>query len=112
MGCRRERFQADITMKNVLHELYDGELSRSDLTFERGTPYARAFESVTATEEALVSTLSKEQKGLLEAHLNAVESLNAIARREDFASGFQIGARIMAAILNGENGNTRHDSRC
>ena len=99
-------------MKNVLYELYDGELSRSDLSFERGTPYARAFESVTATEEALISTLSKEQKRLLKAHLNAVESLNAIARREDFASGFQMGARIMAAILDAGSGNTGHNSRC
>lgn len=96
-------------MKNVLYQLYDGELSRTDLLYEKGTPYARAFENVTATEAALIGTLTPDQRELLEAHCTAIENLNAIARREDFASGFQMGARIMAAILDSER-NDIHQS--
>lgn len=98
-------------MKNVLYELYDGELSRTDLMYEKDSPYARAFESVTATEADLIGALTQEQRKLLEAHCNALEHLNSIARREDFASGFQMGARIMAAILNSERNDIHHSSR-
>ena len=96
-------------MKNVLYELYDGELSRTDLLYEKGTPYARAFESVTATEADLIGALTQDQRELLEAHCTAIEQLNAIARREDFASGFQMGARIMAAILDSDRRDIHHD---
>lgn len=95
-------------MKNVLFELYDGELSRTDLSYEKDTPYARAFESVTATEADLIGALTQDQRALLEAHCTALENLNAIARREDFASGFQMGARIMAAILDSDGHDTHH----
>ena len=97
-------------MKNVLYQLYDGELSRTDLLYEKGTPYARAFENVTATEAALIGTLTQDQRELLEAHCTAIETLNAIARREDFASGFQMGARIMAAILDSERNDIHQSS--
>ena len=95
-------------MKNVLYQLYDGELSRTDLLYEKGTPYARAFESVTATEADLIGALTQDQRELLEAHCTALENLNAIARREDFASGFQMGARIMAAILDSDRHDIHH----
>ena len=98
-------------MKNVLFELYNGELSRTDLVYEKGSPYARAFESVTATEADLIKTLTQEQRTLLEAHCEALEKLNAIARREDFASGFQMGARIMAAILDDDRKSIHHSDR-
>ena len=95
-------------MKNVLYQLYDGELSRTDLLYEKDTPYGRAFESVTATEADLIGALTQDQRALLEAHCTALENLNAIARREDFASGFQMGARIMAAILDGDRHDIHH----
>ena len=95
-------------MKNVLYQLYDGELSRTDLLYDKGTPYARAFESVTATEADLIGALTQDQRELLEAHFTAIEKLNAIARREDFAAGFQMGARIMAAIMDSGERDIHH----
>lgn len=96
-------------MKNVLYQLYDGELSRTDLMYDKDTPYARAFESVTATEQELLNALTQDQKQLLKAHCRAIEALNAIARREDFASGFRMGARIMAAVMESDRHDIHHD---
>ena len=100
MGRRREESLTVMPMKNVLYELYDGDLSRTDLVYEKDTPYGRAFESVTAAEEELFSTLTEDQKKLMKAYCAAAGRINAIARRENFASGFVMGARIMAAILD------------
>ena len=54
-------------MKNVLHELYNGHLSRDSMTFEKGTPYARALDSMVNAENDLLTSLSEEQKKAFEA---------------------------------------------
>ena len=87
-------------MKNVLHELYNGHLSRDSMTFEKGTPYARALDSMVDAESDLLASLSKEQKKAFQLYSKALDDLYEIIRREEFAAGFQIGARIMMAVLD------------
>ena len=96
----------------MLYELYDGELSRTDLVYGKDTPYGRAFESVTAAEEKLISTLTEDERKLMMAYCAAAGQVNAIAHREDFASGFQMGARIMAAILDDGTHDIHHSDEC
>lgn len=87
-------------MKNVLHELYNGHLSRDSMTFEKGTPYARALDSMVDAESDLLASLSEEQKKAFQLYSKALDDFYEIIRREEFAAGFQIGARIMMAVLD------------
>ena len=87
-------------MKNVLHELYNGHLSRDSMTFEKGTPYARALDSMVDAESDLLASLSEEQKKAFQLYSKSLDDLYEIIRREEFVAGFQIGARIMMAVLD------------
>jgi len=48
-------------MKNVFYQLFDEDLSRVTLMFEKGTPYEDASNRLAAEEEKLLATLNAEQ---------------------------------------------------
>ena len=87
-------------MKNVFHQLFDEDLSRVSLVFEKGTPYEEAADRLVDEEEKLLATLNKEQEQLLRAYSRAETDLFDLARREDFAAGVKLGARLILAILD------------
>ena len=87
-------------MKNVFHQLFDEDLSRVSLVFEKGTPYEEAADRLVTEEEKLLATLNKEQEQLLRAYSRAETDLFDLARREDFAAGVKLGARLMLASLD------------
>lgn len=87
-------------MSNVLHELFDGKLSRDQMEYEKGQPYSRAYDAAVIAEEALLESLTEQQKNLFREFENAIDEAQSIIRREDFAAGFQTGARIMMAVLD------------
>ena len=87
-------------MRNVLHELFDGKLSRDQMEYEKDQPYSRAYGAAVIAEEALLETLSDKQKAMFREFENALDEAHSIIRREDYAAGFQIGARIMMAVLD------------
>ena len=94
-------------MKDILYRLYDGELSRTNLEFTRGTPYAEAFDRAVEAENALLTTLNDEQKQLLHSYFKANETLHGVARREDFAAGFRLGVQLMLAALDDDHASVR-----
>ena len=87
-------------MSNVLHELFDGKLSRDQMEYEKGQPYSRAYDAAVIAEEALLESLTEQQKNLFREFENAIDEAQSIIRREDFAAGFQTGAIIMMAVLD------------
>ena len=87
-------------MRNVLYQLFDEDLSRVSLMFEKDTPYEAAMDRLVDKEEKLLATLNAEQEQLLRAYSKAESDVFDIARREDFAAGIKLGARLMLAILD------------
>ena len=93
-------------MKNVFYQLFDEDLSRVNLRkvrsqmFEKGTPYEAAANRLVAEEEKLRATLSEEQEQLLRAYSKAESDVFDLARREDFAAGVKLGARLILAIMD------------
>ena len=49
-------------MRNVLHELFDGKLSRDQMEYEKGKAYSRAYDAAVVAEEELLETLTEKQK--------------------------------------------------
>ena len=87
-------------MKNVFYQLFDEDLSRVNLVFEKGSAYEAATNRLVAEEERLLATMTDEQKQLLRAYSKAESDVFDIARREDFAAGVKLGARLILAILD------------
>ena len=87
-------------MKNVFYQLFDEDLSRVNLVFDKGTPYATAADRLVAEEEKLHAVLNDEQKRLLQEFTRAQSDVFDLARHEDFAAGVRLGARLMLAILD------------
>lgn len=86
-------------MRNVLHELFNGKLSRDQMEYEKGKAYSRAYDAAVVAEEELLETLTDKQKMIFRVFENSIDEANAILRREDYAAGFQTGARIMMVVL-------------
>ena len=87
-------------MKNVFYQLFDEDLSRVNLMYEKGTPYEAAVTRLVDEEDRLRATMNEEQEQLLRAYSKAESDVFDIARREDFAAGIKLGARLMMAILD------------
>ena len=87
-------------MKNVFYQLFDEDMSRVDLVFEKGSAYEAATNRLVAEEDRLHATMTEEQKQLLRSYSKAESDVFDIARREVFASGVRLGARLMLAILD------------
>ena len=87
-------------MKNVFYQLFEEDLTRVSLMFEKGTPYEAAVNRLVDEEEKLLATLNAEQEQLLRAYSKAESDVFDIARREDFAAGVKLGARLILAILD------------
>lgn len=87
-------------MKNVFYQLFDEDLSRVNLVFEKGSTYEAATNRLVAEEDKLQATMTDKQKQLLRAYSKAESDVFDIARREDFAAGVRLGARLMLAILD------------
>ncbi len=51
-------------MKNVFYQLFDEDMTRVSLMFEKGTPYEAAVNRLVDEEEKLLATLNAEQEQL------------------------------------------------
>ena len=49
-------------MRNVLHELFDGKLSRDQMEYEKGKAYSRAYDAAVVAEEELLVTLTEMKR--------------------------------------------------
>ena len=86
-------------IRQILEDLYHGNLTISGQTFRRGTKYARALARVAETEETLSQKLAPEDHPLLAEYAMASAGLTSVSLEEAYIEGFRTGARIMLAVL-------------
>ena len=67
-------------MRNVLHELFDGKLSRDQMEYEKGKAYSRAYDAAVVAEEELLETLCADER--FAARWRDFRSLSRIERAE------------------------------
>ena len=87
-------------MENVFYQIFDGDTARNRLAFDEGTAYAEAADRAVDAEEKLRITLNDEQRELLRAYSAAEADMHELARREDFAAGMKLGARLVLAFMD------------
>ena len=88
-----------ITLKNILEELYFGNISPNISCFEHNPNYVHAMEKSAATEENLLKLLDEPTKSMFITFCNAQNEMSSITDVEKFNIGFKLGALLMIEIF-------------
>ena len=91
-------------MRNILVDLYRGNLSPTERTYKRGTDYARILNRITELEDQIKAILPEEQAELLRQYASAQADLAAVSCLEDFISGYRIGVKFTLAVFLDDDG--------
>lgn len=87
---------------NILHELYHGRIS----PFERESPdtieYHELTKQISAAEDALAANLSVDKRQQYDICTSLIFRRQALIEEEIFIDAFKMGARMMLAVLGGE----------
>jgi len=81
---------------DILEELWYGNITPTEYSrIENNANYKEALRLVNQNQERLKSTLTNEQKELLEKLLSANEEFSNIIELDCFKIGFKLGARLI-----------------
>lgn len=89
----------------ILEELYLGGVRPGERTGKQNAQYKKALNEAIKTSDALIATLSDEQKQLFENFMDTQREVSILTDVETFIYGFRTGAKIMLDIL--EDGEIR-----
>ena len=83
----------------VLEDLYLGDIRPNERGFKRNSQYAKALDEVVRAGDALIDSLTEEQKELFEDYMTAQREVNVLTDCETFCLAFKLGAKIMLDVL-------------
>ena len=86
-------------MKNILFELYYGNLDPCEDTYPKEKEYRKAAKQVTSLEADLLLKLDDTGQELYQQLTYALIARRSIEDAYTFANGFRIGANIMLACM-------------
>lgn len=83
----------------VLEDLYFGAIRPTETMFKKNSQYANALDEVVRSEDALMASLSPEQKEYFENYACAQMEVNTLTDCETFCQAFKLGAKTMLDVL-------------
>ena len=89
----------------ILEDLYTGNVRPGERSFKQNSQYSRALAQAVESGDALIKSLTEEQKKLFEAYMDAQREVNILTDCETFIYAFKLGAKLILDIL--ENGEMR-----
>ena len=84
----------------VLEELYLGGVRPGERLGKGNAQYSRALHEAVKTSDALIATLTDEQKQLFEDFMDAQREVSILTDVDTFIYSFKLGAKIMLDVLN------------
>ena len=88
---------------HILEDLYTGNVRPGERSFRQNSQYSRALAQAVESGDALIKSLTEEQKKLFEAYMDAQREVNILTDCETFIYSFKLGAKLMLDVLgNGE----------
>ncbi|OQB12896.1 MAG: hypothetical protein BWY15_02045 [Firmicutes bacterium ADurb.Bin193] len=81
-------------MARVLEELYYGNIDPNAKSFQPGSSFQKAMQTVSDNEEKLLLLLMGKEKDLFIDLINAQSEILGITSLETFIEGFRLGARF------------------
>ena len=94
-------------MKNIIEELYYGNIDPNMQAIVRNSDYDRAMRVVSENEDLLSRLLDGKERELFLNYANSGSELLGITAVEKFTAGFRLGALIMRDVLGEQDGCLR-----
>ena len=85
----------------TLEDLYYGNIQPSERYIKRGTKVDQIVKLICKNEDALMATLTEQQKEIFEKFKDCQSELSGIVVREAFRYGFILATRIMMEVMKG-----------
>ena len=90
---------------HILEDLYTGNVRPGKRSFRQNSQYSRALAQAVESGDALIKSLTEEQKKLFEEYMDAQREVNILTDCETFIYALKLGAKLMLDVL--ENGEMR-----
>ena len=90
---------------HILEDLYTGNVRPGERSFRQNSQYSRALAQAVESGDALIKSLTEEQKKLFEEYMDAQREVNILTDCETFIYALKLGAKLILDIL--ENGEMR-----
>lgn len=85
----------------TLEDLYYGNINPHEMYINRGSQVDRLVKLIYKNEEALISTLTEQQKETFDKFKECQSELCDLTARQAFTDGFVLATRIMVEAMNG-----------
>lgn len=85
----------------TLEDLYYGNINPHEMYINRGSQVDRLVKLIYKNEEALISTLTEQQKETFDKFKECQSELCDLTARQTFTDGFVLATRIMVEVMNG-----------
>lgn len=82
-------------------DLYYGNINPHEMYINRGSQVDRLVKLIYKNEEALISTLTEQQKETFDKFKECQSELCDLTARQAFTDGFVLATRIMVEVMNG-----------
>lgn len=83
---------------NIIEEMYNGDLFLIRMYSHNSKEYRKAMDDLVSAEKKLLNTYP-QIKELFDKYQDAQIALISINNRQEFVSGFRIGAKIVLEII-------------
>ena len=95
-------------MRNILEDLYYGNITPGAQQIVPNSELKRATDRVTRFENQLSERLDEDGQTILAKLLESQDEIESIAALENFILGFRLGVRIMAESMDDNDGDIRN----
>lgn len=90
-------------MRSTIEELYYGNITPSDRSYQRSGQYAHILHLITRNEEELLKTLTAAQKETFDKFKDNTSELEGMTELASFALGFKLGLRLTSEAFISSN---------
>ena len=87
-------------MKNVINELYHGNLGFDSWNYGKDSPFVKAAQKKADNMKALMETFDDSQKELFEGYIDAQGDIEAITRYDTFVEALKFGILLMIEVFS------------
>lgn len=84
----------------TLEDLYYGNINPHEMYINRGSQVDRLVKLICKNEDALISSLTEQQKETFDKFKDCQSELCDLTARQAFTDGFVLATRIMVEVMN------------
>ena len=94
--------KGQVNSMNTIQDLYYGRISPYEMSISTAPEYQKLKSLANRNEDLLRTTLSDEQKELLEKLTESITDISSISERDMFIAGFRLGMKLMIDVMKDE----------